>query len=45
MLTFKFVDDYECNEPLLQKAQIKATSFLAGRGPENAILNGKVNLD
>ncbi|RZF46692.1 hypothetical protein LSTR_LSTR002555 [Laodelphax striatellus] len=33
-------DFYDCNQPLLQNAQIKATSSLRDRGPENARLNG-----
>lgn len=36
-----FVTDYyECNEPLLEKAQLSATSSLRERGPENARLDG-----
>ncbi|XP_053986437.1 neurexin-4 isoform X1 [Hylaeus anthracinus] len=31
----------ECNEPLLDKAQLRATSQLPERGPYNARLNGK----
>lgn len=33
--------DYDCNEPLLDKAVLKATSSLSERGPENARLDGK----
>lgn len=36
-----FTDDYECNEPLLHKAQLKATSHMPGREPKDAQLNGK----
>ncbi|XP_012283135.1 neurexin-4 isoform X1 [Orussus abietinus] len=32
--------DYECNLPLLDKAELKATTSLPERGPENARLNG-----
>ncbi|XP_012266909.1 neurexin-4 isoform X2 [Athalia rosae] len=32
--------DYECNVPLLDRAQLKATSFLNERGANNARLNG-----
>jgi hypothetical protein len=34
-------DDIECNLPLLDSADISATSFLNERGPKNARLNGK----
>lgn len=41
-LYFLFSDDeYECNNPLLGKAVLKATSSLVDREPENARLNGK----
>lgn len=34
-------DDLECNLPLLEGAQITATSSLPERGPNNARLNGE----
>lgn len=34
-------DEYECNTPLLDRAQLKATSFVKDRGPENARLHGE----
>ncbi|KAK9504052.1 hypothetical protein O3M35_010488 [Rhynocoris fuscipes] len=34
-----FADYYECNEPLLYKAHLSATSSLPDRGPEHARLN------
>lgn len=34
-------DDIECNLPLLDGAQLSATSSLNERGPENARLNGE----
>ncbi|XP_031832226.1 neurexin-4 isoform X3 [Nomia melanderi] len=37
--SFIFAYD-ECNEPLLDKAHLRATSQLPGRGPYNARLNG-----
>ncbi|XP_011301961.1 neurexin-4 isoform X1 [Fopius arisanus] len=33
--------DYECNQPLLQKAQLKATSYMPDREPKDARLNGE----
>ncbi|GLH10251.1 Neurexin-4, partial [Gryllus bimaculatus] len=36
---------YECNEPLLDSADFKATSSLPERGPQNARLNGILKLD
>lgn len=35
-----FSDYYECNDPLLDRAQLSATSSLPDRGPENARLDG-----
>lgn len=35
------LDDDECYIPLLDRAQITATSSLPERGPQNARLNGK----
>jgi contactin associated protein-like 2 len=35
-----FYSDYECNTPLLERAQLKATSSMPKRGPENAVLYG-----
>jgi hypothetical protein len=35
-----FYIDYECNTPLLERAQLKATSSMPKRGPENAVLYG-----
>ncbi|XP_026674787.1 neurexin-4 isoform X1 [Ceratina calcarata] len=37
--TFSFAYD-ECNEPLLDRAHLTATSSLSNRGPKNAKLNG-----
>lgn len=34
-------DDIECNLPLLDGAQLSATSSLNERGPSNARLNGE----
>lgn len=34
------LSDYDCNEPLLDRAVLKATSSLPERGPENARLDG-----
>ncbi|XP_014245346.1 neurexin-4 isoform X1 [Cimex lectularius] len=34
-----FADYYDCNEPLLDRAVLSATSSLVDRGPENARLN------
>jgi len=33
-------DEYECNEELLKRAALSATSSLRDRGPENARLYG-----
>lgn len=35
------LDDDECNIPLLDRAQLTATTSLPERGPQNARLNGK----
>ncbi|XP_064214176.1 neurexin-4 isoform X2 [Tribolium castaneum] len=35
-----FYNEYECNNPLLQRAVLKATSSMPKRGPENAVLWG-----
>jgi hypothetical protein len=41
IIYFIFVsDEYECNEELLTRAALTATSSLRDRGPENAILYG-----
>lgn len=39
-----FYSYYECNEPLLHRAELQATSYLRERGPQNAVLNGKYSL-
>lgn len=41
IIYFIFVsDEYECNEELLTRAALAATSSLRDRGPENARLYG-----
>lgn len=37
----QYYPQYECVVPLLESAQITATSSLRERGPSNARLNGK----
>jgi len=42
LLEYDYDDnDIECNIPLLDRAQLSATSQLQERGPENARLNGE----
>lgn len=36
-----YFSDYECNQPLMERAVLTATSSLTERGPEKARLNGK----
>lgn len=36
-----YFSDYECNQPLMDRAVLTATSSLSERGPEKARLNGK----
>ncbi|XP_049821647.1 neurexin-4 isoform X1 [Aethina tumida] len=38
--TAEFYNEYECNQPLLERAVLKATSSMAERGPQNAVLYG-----
>lgn len=37
----EYYDIYECNNPLLQRAVLTATSSMPKRGPKNAVLYGK----
>ncbi|CAH0552688.1 unnamed protein product [Brassicogethes aeneus] len=39
-ISAEFYNEYECNQPLLYKASLKATSSMVERGPENAVLYG-----
>lgn len=36
-----YFSDYECNQPLMERAVLTATSSLTERGPEKSRLNGK----
>lgn len=36
----RYYYEYECNEPLVAKAKLTATSSLRDRGPDNAMLYG-----
>lgn len=36
-----YFSDYECNQPLLERAVLTATSSLSERGPDKARLNGE----
>lgn len=37
----EFYNEYECNKPLMHRAELKATSSMEERGPENAVLYGE----
>lgn len=41
---YRVLDDDECEIPLLDRAQLTATTSLSERGPKNARLNGERNI-
>nr|CAI5863785.1 unnamed protein product [Callosobruchus analis] len=41
VINSQYYNEYECNNALLERAQLSATSSMSGRGPENAVLYGK----
>lgn len=38
-----YFSDYECNQPLMERAVLTATSSLTDRDPEKARLNGEIS--